>query len=62
MKINVCDRCGKQYANVNPMQQAALPLYTIYKTGGYPIYTNEVDLCNECRKDFSRWLNKENEE
>ncbi len=55
----ICDKCGTEI-NTNPMINASLPTYTIYKYYGFPLYSKEINLCSTCEKLFDRWLNEEN--
>lgn len=59
MIIKVCDRCGKQFHPIPPFMQAKLPSYSITTVeGGFPLNFRQVDLCNECRDDFVKWMNE----
>lgn len=55
MKTIRCDRCGTVFEKNKPMEKYN---YTIIK---HKMPDVEVDLCDECRKDFLKWLNKPKE-
>ncbi len=52
MKIikKICDRCGKEIPEVLPMMQSILPVYNIKR------YSADVDLCNDCLKEFDDFM------
>lgn len=57
VKINICDRYGKQYRNPLPTQQAKLPSYHVLRRNGCPGFEIvEIDLCNECQDDLANWI------
>lgn len=52
MKIirKICDRCGNEIPEVLPMMKSILPVYNI------KMYSKDVDLCNNCLKDFNDFI------
>lgn len=63
MIIKVCDRCGKQFHPIPGFMQAKLPSYSITTVGeGFPLNWRQVDLCNECQDDFSKWMKEKLDE
>lgn len=55
MKTITCDRCGKTFEKNKPIEKYS---YTITRQCPQEV---KIDLCDECRKDFLKWLNKPKE-
>ena len=56
MVVKICDRCGKQYYPSSPLSQAKLFSYNITVVEGFPLNCRNVDLCDECQRDFDKWM------
>ena len=61
MNVKLCDRCGKQFQELPDMMQANLPLYSIFVKEVMPYRLRSVDLCNDCVKDFEKWMRRTDE-
>lgn len=57
MNVKQCDRCGKQFQEPPAMMKANLPLYLIFVEEIVPYTLRKVDLCDDCTKDFGKWMN-----
>lgn len=55
----VCDRCKKEFYPPQPWQNCVLPYYRIIKTIDFPLGLIEVDLCDDCIKEFEEWMKNE---
>ena len=60
MYIKKCDRCGQQII-YRPETNTIFPIYEIEKICGPQFYSSKiyVDLCTECQKKLSLWLNND---
>lgn len=54
-----CDRCGKSIPERSDIGQAKIRKADIYLSTLLPLNLNRVDLCDDCEKDFFKWLGKE---
>lgn len=54
----ICDKCRKEYITF-PEQQCVFPHYKIYSSLSLSsIPLSEINLCTDCEKKFTEWLNK----
>ncbi len=54
----VCDRCKHEIPPTNPLSNAIIPQYIIYKNNDY-FYHEQVNLCDSCQELFKKWLQNE---
>ena len=64
MKAFKCDRCGKFYDNNNEdyFKKENEHLRLLLIKDCHPYQEMKYDLCNECKKSLSEWLNTYKEE
>ena len=62
MVVKRCDRCGKNYEN-NNLVQGIIPrigleekIIGIGLMSDQRIYSRKYDLCDDCVKDFKKWI------
>lgn len=56
MKKLICDRCGEEYAPLPDYVQAPKYEYRVEYIATIPFFIRYVDLCDDCKKDFEKWL------
>jgi len=54
----ICDKCKREMPSIDPLSNAIIPQYIIYKNNSY-FYPEQINLCDSCQELFKKWLQNE---
>lgn len=55
MVKRICDRCKKEIPLNNSLDEYKPPIYTITKYNKETLYSN-IDLCDDCSNELTKWI------